>query len=147
MMALARLDLPDWVAPAFSQCGTTRKSITHGCPVSSMPGRTASKLGCLGRAPHDGQRIGSGGQQPDPAGPGRGDPDGVDAPGVRELFGTPARPRRACDPFRPVPAHRFPRARGLRQVDRNIREHEIRVGSWLERARPFAVPVLVLSLV
>src|ERR1022692_1860549 len=38
-------------------------------------------------------------------------------------------------------------ARGLRLVDRNIREHVVRLGSWLERARPFAVPVLVLSLV
>ncbi len=39
MMALARFDFPDWVAPALSQCGTMRKSITHGCPVSSRPGR------------------------------------------------------------------------------------------------------------
>jgi hypothetical protein len=37
MIALARLDLPDCVAPAFSQCGTVRKSITQ----SPESGRTA----------------------------------------------------------------------------------------------------------
>ena len=87
MMALARLDLPDWVAPALSQCGTTRKSITHGCPVSSIPTRTVSSSDASGVSCDVGERVGAGGQEPDPARCGRGDADGVDPPGVGELLG------------------------------------------------------------